>query len=174
MQLKRILKAGLLGIVVIVVSVWVGKSFLNKYIFADVGPVQPINFSHRIHTGVNKIPCLYCHIYATRSKVSGAPSVERCMGCHSSIRKDSSEVKKLYGYWQKKQPIKWVKIHDLPDYIYFSHKRHVTKGVDCRECHGDVASMDRVKKVSDVQMGWCLYCHTERNGPTTDCWECHI
>lgn len=172
--MKRGLVFGSLVIVVIIVSFAIGKGFLNKYIFAEAAPNQPIKFSHRVHAGDNNIPCRFCHIYATRSRVSGVPSVQRCMGCHSSIRKDSPEIKKLYSYWEAKKPIPWVKIYDLPDYIYFPHNRHVNGGVKCKECHGDIEKMEKVRKVSYLVMGWCLSCHSKRNGPTDDCWECHI
>ncbi len=144
-----------------------------RFVLIDSAPEQPINFSHKIHAGDNELPCRFCHIYARRSKVSGVPSIERCMGCHKSIRKDRPEVKKLAKYWEKKEPIYWVKVHDLPDYIYFPHKRHIKAGMECQECHGDVKEMAVIRQVSSLDMGWCLACHKDRNGPT-DCWECHV
>ncbi len=170
----QIARNAVLGIIIILVAYFAGNGLVYKYIFAENAPIQPINFSHKIHAGNNKIPCRFCHIYAYRSKVSGVPSVQRCMGCHSVVRKDSAELRKLRTYWEEKKPIPWVKIHDLPDYIYFPHKRHIRKGVKCQECHGDIASMARVERKSRLVMGWCLMCHRTRNGPTTDCWECHI
>ncbi|MBI4950060.1 MAG: cytochrome c3 family protein [Deltaproteobacteria bacterium] len=148
--------------------------FVNDQFFSDRAPVQPINFSHKIHAGDNQIPCQYCHIYAERSRVSGVPNVKRCMGCHQIIKTDSPEIQKVASYWDKKEPIPWVKVYNLPDHVYFPHKRHVRAGVDCKNCHGDVASMARIEKVSSLQMGWCLSCHTKRevkNG--RDCWTCH-
>jgi len=136
--------------------------FVNDQFFSDRAPVQPINFSHKIHAGDNQIPCQYCHIYAERSRVSGVPNVKRCMGCHQIIKTDSPEIQKVASYWDKKEPIPWVKVYNLPDHVYFPHKRHVRAGVDCKNCHGDVASMARIEKVSSLQMGWCLSCHTKR------------
>ncbi|RJQ33352.1 MAG: menaquinol oxidoreductase [Actinobacteria bacterium] len=171
------IKASVLTIIVIVVSVFMGKSFLNRYIFAEVQPVQPIKFNHRSHVTNNKIPCKYCHIYAKRSNVSGVPSVERCMGCHSSIKNvknDKGELKKLVSHWENKKPIAWTKVYNLADYIYFSHRSHITVAkIDCKECHGDVAKMDTVRRVPNINMGWCLHCHSDNNGPTGDCWGCH-
>jgi hypothetical protein len=135
-------------------------------------PIQPIEFSHRIHAGENSIPCLYCHAHARRSTVAGIPSVERCMGCHKITANDKPEVQKLATYWQEEKPIEWVRIHDLPDYVYFSHKRHVLAEVDCSNCHGKVEEMDRVSKVVDQHMGWCLDCHKERDA-SIDCLTCH-
>lgn len=148
--------------------------FVNYQFFSDRAPVQPINFSHKIHAGDNQIQCQYCHIYAERSRVSGVPNVKRCMGCHQIIKTDSPEIQKVASYWDKKEPIPWVKVYNLPDHVYFPHKRHVRAGVDCKNCHGDVATMARIEKVSSLQMGWCLSCHTKRevkNG--RDCWTCH-
>jgi hypothetical protein len=153
-----------------------GITTINAYMMKEQAPAQPIEFSHRLHAGNNEIPCLFCHIYADRSTVAGVPSVERCMGCHSSLTKDTSDIRKLKEYWDQEQPIPWVKVYDLPDYIYFPHKRHVKGGVGCELCHGDVAGMDRVERIPEVRnmvMGWCVNCHRERN-QSIDCWQCHI
>lgn len=139
---------------------------------AEEPPVQPIEFSHRIHAGEYEIPCLYCHAGARRSPVAGIPSVERCMGCHKITANDKPEIQKLAKYWNGQKPIEWVRIHDLEDFVYFSHERHVKKGVDCSECHGNVAEMDRVYKVVSQHMGWCLDCHRPR-GASIDCLTCH-
>jgi len=147
---------------------------INELFFSGREPVQPINFSHKIHAGDNKIPCLYCHVFAERSRVSGVPNVQRCMGCHKIIKTDSPEIQKVAGYWERKEPIPWIKVHNLPDHVYFPHKRHVKAGVQCQECHGDIASMPRVKRVSSLKMGWCLGCHTKRHNKNgRDCWTCH-
>lgn len=153
---------------------------INYFYFDDKTPVQPIEFSHKIHAGDNKVPCLYCHIYAEKSKVSGVPNVQRCMGCHKAIKTDSPEIVKLTRYWDNKEPIPWVKVHNLPDYVQFTHKRHVKAGLQCAECHGDVASMARVTRVSSLGMGWCLDCHVTKGvaagmsvSAGKDCWTCH-
>lgn len=160
---------GVIGAVFFVIGYGVNAAF-----FSDFTPEQPIEFSHKIHAGDNKIPCMYCHIYAERSRVSGVPNVQRCMGCHKIIKTDSPLIQKLTEYWDKKEPIPWVKVYNLPDYVHFTHKRHIKAGLDCKLCHGDVASMDRITKVASLQMGWCLNCHASRdvvNGQ--DCWTCH-
>ena len=94
------------------------------------------------------------------------------MGCHKITANDKPEVQKLATYWQEEKPIEWVRIHDLPDYVYFSHKRHVLAEIDCSNCHGKVEEMDRVSKVVDQHMGWCLDCHKEK-GASIDCVTCH-
>ena len=134
---------------------------------------QPIKFSHRIHATDNKIPCEYCHVYARRSQVSGAPSVQICMGCHQFVATELSEVKKLKDYWDKKEPIPWVKIHDLPDFVRYPHFRHVRAsnetfpaGIPCQTCHGPIETMDVVQKFQPNfgLMGWCLGCHQQQPG----------
>jgi hypothetical protein len=133
---------------------------------------QPIAFSHKIHAGDYKIACLYCHIYADRSPVAGAPTVKTCMGCHEVIGTDKPGVKKLAEYWEKKEPIEWIKVYDLPDFVRFTHKRHVHAGVRCQTCHGPVETMVKVEKATSLTMGWCLDCHKERK-VSIDCFICH-
>lgn len=133
---------------------------------------QPIAFSHKLHVQDNAISCLHCHAYARRGPVAGLPSVQRCAGCHTTIAKERSEVLKLMGYWERNEPIPWVRVHDLPDYVRFSHKRHVLARVECRECHGDVERMEAAAQVSSLTMGFCLQCHRSRNA-SVDCLTCH-
>lgn len=111
-------------------------------------------------------------MYADRSPVAGAPTVKTCMGCHESVGTDKPEIEKLASYWEEKKAIEWFKIYDLPDYVRFPHKRHVRGGVGCEMCHGAVETMEKVEKVSDMTMGWCLDCHKKRN-VTIDCFICH-
>jgi cytochrome c551/c552 len=152
-------------------------------------PVQPIAFSHEIHAGENKVDCNYCHSSARHSKTSGIPSANVCMNCHMMIDgseiadasgnlkydgEPSPEIAKIYesvgwdvntkkyieGYEQK--PIKWVRIHNLPDLAYFNHAQHVSAGnVECQTCHGPVETMEEVYQYSELTMGWCINCHRE-------------
>ncbi len=135
-------------------------------------PSQPIAFSHKVHAGENKIPCLYCHAYARRSPAAGVPSVERCMGCHKITGLGKPEVEKIHAFWEQKQPIPWVRVYRLPDFVYFSHKRHILKAVPCQSCHGEVEKMDEVAALRRLEMGWCLGCH-RKEGADTDCLTCH-
>jgi len=144
----------------------------------DYRPEQPIAFSHKIHAGDNGIDCNYCHTSARTSKTSGIPSANVCMNCHANIttgtNTGTTEIQKIYdaigydpdtrtyieGYEQK--PIKWIRIHNLPDLAYFNHSQHVTVGkIECQECHGPVQEMDVVKQESDLTMGWCINCHKD-------------
>ena len=137
------------------------------------GPAtQPIAFSHSHHVSDIGIDCQFCHAYARRGPVAGIPSVQRCAGCHQNVLSDQPEILKLLGYWENEEPIPWIRVHDLPDYVRFSHKTHVRSGVKCESCHGDVPTMDAAIQVESLSMGWCLNCHKDR-GATRDCLACH-
>ena len=125
------------------------------------GPEQPIAFPHKVHAGDNKIPCLYCHYGARTSRHAGIPPASVCMNCHNVLEKQTDEIEKLKEAVQQERPIRWVKVHNLPDFVYFNHSQHVLSGVACQSCHGPVETMERVKQVSPLTMGWCLQCHRE-------------
>jgi mono/diheme cytochrome c family protein len=154
-------------------------------------PIQPIVFSHKIHSGDNKIDCQYCHSSAKHSKHSGIPSVNVCMNCHKNISevaentvveledgvvlgkseldKEIAKVYKAAGwdtetleYTGIEKPIKWVRIHNLPDFVYFNHSQHVTvQGLKCQTCHGPVEEMEEMYQFSPLTMGWCIDCHRQ-------------
>ena len=166
---------------------WVG-------VYKGYQPEQPIYFSHKIHAGENKIDCQLCHSSAKYGKVSEIPSVNVCMNCHKGIAeykgkyieegKDrafyTAEIKKIYeaagwdegsqSYTGKIKPIEWVRIHNMPDFVYFNHSQHVVAGeqtimkakkvdVVCKACHGQVQEMDKVQMANNFTMGWCIECH---------------
>lgn len=152
-------------------------------------PVQPIHYSHKIHAGANQIECKYCHSSARVSKHSGIPSLNVCMNCHKNIAEYNGEedlengytkefytkeIKKLYAavgwdeenqqYSGKTEPVKWVRIHNLPDFVYFNHAQHVQVGqIECQTCHGPVEEMEVMYQYSPLTMGWCINCHRETN-----------
>jgi hypothetical protein len=154
---------------------------------------QPIAFSHNIHAGQLGMDCQFCHSVARKSIHSGVPPTQTCVNCHQHIKRrvgateDSPEIAKIFEFYDAGEPIPWQKVHDLPDYVHFSHKRHVRAGVDCTECHGQVATMDVAVRESTLQMGWCLDCHAShpsieqnygeqadlRRAELKDCWTCH-
>ncbi|HEY0678077.1 MAG TPA: c-type cytochrome [Chitinophagaceae bacterium] len=153
----------------------------------DYQPEQPIYFSHRVHAGVNQINCMFCHGSAWDSKHAGIPSINICMNCHQSINTyekgpelfhedgtkidGTAEIEKLLKYagftpgqlpWDpsKGKPVEWIRIHNLPDHVYFNHSQHTRAGkVQCQTCHGEITAMDEVKQFSDLSMGWCINCH---------------
>lgn len=135
-------------------------------------PVQPIAFSHAKHAGELKLECTKCHIYADKGPQATVPAMSICMSCHNKVAVDKPEIKKLTKYWKEKEPIPWVKVHDLPWHVYFSHKRHVKKGIQCQTCHGEVQAMPVIRQARSLKMGWCVSCHRENNAPT-DCLTCH-
>jgi hypothetical protein len=138
-------------------------------------PIQPIWFSHKVHAGVNKIDCRYCHVGVERGKQATIPSTNVCMNCHKTIRSGqqtgSKEIAKIYdaaGFdtltqlydLGKTHPVNWVRVHNLPDHVFFSHQQHVKVGkIACETCHGAVQEMDVLKQNAPLSMGWCLDCH---------------
>ncbi len=137
-----------------------------------VGPGQPINFSHKIHAGDNKLNCLYCHSGARRSSVSGIPSEQFCMGCHRMVAVSKPEIARLRGYWERKQPIQWARIVKEPDYVFFNHFPHINKAIRCQECHGPVETMAQLRLDHTLSMNVCVGCHRQR-GASVDCYTCH-
>ena len=122
-------------------------------------PVQPIAFSHRLHAGENKVPCLYCHFGATRSRHAGVPPAAVCMNCHALLARETPEIRKLKDAVEQGRPLAWVKVHSLPDFVYFNHSQHVLASVGCAQCHGAVQQMTEVYQTAPLTMGWCLECH---------------
>jgi mono/diheme cytochrome c family protein len=147
-------------------------------------PIQPIHYSHKIHAGDNEINCKYCHSAARVSKNAGIPSLNVCMNCHKNISEVAEstatleyskafydeQIQKLYtavgwdkstqSYTGKTQPVKWVRIHNLPDFVYFNHSQHVTvAGIECQTCHGPVETYEIQKQFAPLTMGWCINCH---------------
>jgi len=138
----------------------------------DRSPIQPISFSHKKHAGDNGIPCLFCHRYAPKSTVAGIPAVADCRACHQFIAQNAPEIKKLMMYWEKKEPIPWVRVYHVPDHVYFPHMMHIRAGLVCTTCHGEVAAMQRITRSTKIEMGWCLGCHKQHKA-SIDCWTCH-
>ncbi len=149
-------------------------------VYKGYAPEQPIKFSHKIHAGDDGIDCVYCHSGAEKGKTSGIPSVNVCMNCHKGIESGklygTEEISKIYDAagWdsdnqkyipRNQDPIEWIKIHNLPDHVYFNHSQHVVVGkVDCKECHGDVATFDYpMHQENDLTMGWCIECHRTKD-----------
>jgi hypothetical protein len=151
-----------MGVVGVALAGGVGAWELTRIgVHQDYGPEQPIAFPHKVHAGDNKIPCLYCHYGARTSRHAGIPPASVCMNCHNVLEKQTVEIEKLKEAVQQERPIRWVKVHNLPDFVYFNHSQHVLSGVTCQSCHGPVETMERVKQVSPLTMGWCLQCHRE-------------
>jgi len=133
----------------------------------NYSPDQPIKFSHAVHAGQNQTDCIYCHSFAPYSKSAGIPPENVCMNCHLLVRNGTRsgafEISKIISAFENKKPIEWVKVHNLPDHVFFSHAQHVSAGgLKCQECHGNVQEMNVIVQVKDLSMGWCLDCHRTR------------
>ena len=165
-----------LGVLTLVVLGWQSLSKIG--ISQNYQPAQPIEFSHKVHAGQQGIDCNYCHSSARKSKHSGIPSANVCMNCHANIvegpKHGTKEIAKIYkavGYdvdtrsyieGYEEQPIKWIRIHNLPDLAYFNHSQHVVAGgLECQECHGAIEEMDVVYQKEKLTMGWCINCHRD-------------
>jgi hypothetical protein len=153
---------------VIIIGLLVGGTVVATFPTASnqgFAPEQPIPFSHKLHAGTNKIACLYCHAAAEKSRHATIPAVGVCMNCHSVVKTESPWIQKIQAAYKENKPIEWIRVHELPDYVYFPHKRHVAMGVSCETCHGDVKTMDRIQQASALTMGWCMECHRGQTTP---------
>ena len=164
-----------LGLIVIVAKAgW--DAALKISVYEGYQPEQPIKFSHQLHAGQNKIDCQYCHSSAKNSKSAGIPAANLCMNCHTYINEGpqygKEEIAKIYKaldfdpvtktYGENTMPIKWVKVHNLPDHVYFNHSQHVKVGqIACQTCHGPVETYTVGKQFAPLTMGWCIDCHRE-------------
>ena len=139
----------------------------------DVGyqPVQPIEYSHKLHVGTLGMDCRYCHAYVERGPHAGVPATQTCMNCHTQVKKDSPLLEPLRKSWAEgkgNDPIPWKRIHKVPDYAYFDHSAHVGVGfganraaIGCETCHGRIDTMERVRQVKPLSMSWCIECHND-------------
>jgi hypothetical protein len=170
---KPLVQIGL-GLVVLVVA---GGAVWGIH-QTQVPPPQPIQFPHNLHVSLG-IQCLYCHPGALRGPSPGLPTEAKCYGCHQQITVKNAELNKLFTYVKNNQPINWVPVAILPDFVYFSHRPHIAAGLNCEDCHGEVSQMT-VAVPQKMNMGWCLNCHRSRfkDDPVmltklTDCVTCH-
>jgi hypothetical protein len=124
-------------------------------------PEQPVPYSHALHVGELGLDCRYCHNTVEESAHSAIPPAETCMNCHKSVRTESANLLPIREAYGKDTPIEWVRVHDLPDYVYFNHSAHVTRGVGCESCHDRVDQMEVVYQSQALTMGWCLDCHRD-------------
>jgi len=128
---------------------------------ANVPREQPVQFSHKHHVGDEGIDCRYCHTSVENAAFAGIPPTKTCMNCHSQIFANSPYLEPVRESWRTDRPIKWTRVHDLPDFVYFNHSIHVKKGVGCATCHGRIDQMPLTYQAESLQMEWCLACHRE-------------
>jgi len=155
-------KASIVGIVLLVAAL---ALFATIYARSDyvtevgVPPDQPVPFSHKHHVGDVGLDCRYCHTSVETSAFAGIPPTETCMSCHSQLFSDSPMLEPVRASFRNNQPLRWTRVHELADYVYFNHSIHVNKGVGCSTCHGRVDKMPLTWRESRLQMEWCLECH---------------
>ena len=146
---------------VIAALAW-GSALINRssYVtWAGVAREQPVPFSHKHHAGELGIDCRYCHTSVERAAVAGIPPTKTCMNCHSQIWADSPMLEPVRASFRTDTSIQWLKVHDLPDFVYFNHSIHVQKGIGCVSCHGRIDRMNLTWQENSLQMEWCLDCH---------------
>jgi hypothetical protein len=125
-----------------------------------------------VHAGDFQMPCQYCHVFAGTSSVAGIPSVARCMGCHKITAADRPEIQKLRGYFERGQPVRWLKVTTMPDFVFFEHWPHVQAAIECQACHGPVEAMEQMREVKAFTMKECIFCHKQQMA-SLDCAICH-
>ncbi len=159
-------------VVLIIIAGFITYLFAPKVFAAQE---QPINFPHKLMVGAG-ITCLYCHNTADRGPAAGMPSDQKCVGCHKVINPDNPEVKKIFAYYDAGKPIPWVRVNELPRFVRFTHQAHINAGLNCEQCHGNVAQMGVDVPVYNMNMGWCLSCHEQQKNAEQlkDCALCHF
>jgi hypothetical protein len=130
-----------------------------SYTRVGYAPVQPVPFSHALHAGQLGIDCRYCHIGVDKGPASTVPSSQTCMNCHNQVKVDSPLLAVVRHSYETNQPVPWVKVHQVPDFVYFNHAAHINRGVSCVECHGRVDQEDTITHLKSLSMGFCLDCH---------------
>lgn len=159
------------GVLLLAIAIGFSACFNPREGYA---PEQPFAFSHQIHAGVNEIPCGYCHVSPGEGPHSSVPSINTCMNCHSQVATNSPLIQDLTQHWESGTPVEWVKVHNMPDHVNFSHSPHIQRGLDCSECHGQVNRMEKIEVTNPFNMGWCIDCHREpKHNAPIDCVTCH-
>ena len=147
---------GLGAVAVFVVSFW----FSPRHTDVGYQPIQPVPYSHKLHAGLMGMDCRYCHQKVESGAHATIPDVETCMNCHAKVRLDSAALQPIRdAHAQPDKPVAWVKVHMLPDFVYFDHSVHLAAGVGCRSCHGRIDQMEIVRQEEPLSMSWCLDCH---------------
>jgi len=138
----------------------------------QLGPEQPIPFSHKLHAGAQQLKCAACHKNPEPGERMGLATAAMCMQCHEEVKADSPHIQKLALYASEKREIKWRRVYEIPSYVLFSHRSHLTAGATCATCHGEVTALERMYKVKPINMASCMNCH-QANKASTDCTYCH-
>ncbi|MDE0529132.1 MAG: cytochrome c3 family protein [Truepera sp.] len=148
---------GLIFTILLITTLTVFARTTNNRVRVPVA--QPIGFQHSLHAGELGLDCRYCHTSVEVSATASVPSTETCMTCHSQIRVGAPALQPVVASWEGEIPIRWNRVHDLADFVFFNHSAHINNGVGCSSCHGRVDEMDGIWKAKPMTMGWCLDCH---------------
>jgi hypothetical protein len=154
--IKLVLIAGLM---LVATLIFLARWRMVPEYTVDEPVMQPIRFSHKHHVGDDGLDCRYCHTTVEKSAFAGMPSTQICLTCHSQLFRDSPELAPLHASMHTGTPIRWNRVYDLPDFVYFDHGIHVNKGIACMECHGRVDLMPLMLRKEALDMQWCLHCH---------------
>ena len=157
-------KASILAALLIVASILGVVLNINRIDYVSMVGVaidQPVHFSHKHHVTGMGIDCRYCHTTVEVSSFAGVPPTETCMTCHSQIWTEAPILEPVRASFRDNKPIEWNRVHDLPDFVYFDHSIHVSQGIGCQSCHGQVDQMPLMKKAHTLNMEWCLDCHRD-------------
>lgn len=155
-------RASLLGLVLLILAIaWGGYLYTHSNYATRVGvPLsQPVPFSHAHHVGGLGLDCRYCHTTVESSSFAGMPATQTCMTCHSYVWRDSPTLAPVRESFASGKPLEWARVNNLPDYVYFDHRMHVSKGIGCVSCHGRVDQMPLTWKAESFRMSWCMDCH---------------
>ena len=149
------------GVFILAGLAWLGLTFVRSSYVTQVGvPVeQPVPFSHEHHVRGLGIDCRYCHTSVENSSFAGIPPTETCMSCHSVVWNDTPMLEPVRASFRSGESLEWIRVHNLPDFVYFNHSIHINKGIACESCHGRIDRMPLTWKAESLQMEWCLECH---------------
>jgi len=143
----------------LILLIWYGAS--PQALAVGYAPVQPVQYSHALHAGTLGLDCRYCHTTVEQAAFAALPPTQTCMNCHVTILPNSPRLAPVRESYQTGLPLQWVKVHDLPQYVYFNHAAHLNAGVSCVSCHGRVDREEVVAQTAPLSMGWCLECHRQ-------------
>lgn len=135
-------------------------------------PEQPIPFSHKLHAGTQQLKCATCHKNPDPGERMGLATAAMCMQCHEDVKTDSPAIQKLASFANNKREIKWVRVYEIPSYVFFSHRAHLEAGGTCVECHGEVKELEQMYRAKEINMASCMNCH-QAKGASIDCTYCH-
>jgi hypothetical protein len=166
-SMNTLSRVSIFGAVFIAAAIgWIVLTVVRSPYVTDVGVVrlQPVPFSHKHHVSEAGIDCRYCHSGVETSSFAGIPPTQTCMNCHSQLWSKSSMLEPVRASQREGKPLVWNRVHDLPDFVYFDHSIHVSKGVSCASCHGAVDEMPLMYRSATLHMEWCLECHRHPGG----------